>query len=375
MDITESLILLTGFVGSFLGTYFIIPNITKIALSKQLMDNPNQRSSHNTAIPRLGGVAFVVCFIFGMFLMRNYGYENVRISMITGLLVLFLVGLKDDLLSVSPITKLVAQILACSFIFLEENFQLRSLHGFLDINNIHPILSITLIALLMVTIINAFNLIDGIDGLAATIAIIVFTSYGWLFYSMRQFFFLGLCIVGIGSLLAFLRYNISRKNSTNCRKKIFMGDTGSMILGFVIAVMTIKIITFDVVTLQLLPFYTENLPLIIGASLFVPLFDLVRVFTIRILKKRKPFSPDRKHLHHIVIDNFKISHRRASFFIGIANIILILLLYALAVWVDEYVMLLAFFISAFVFLLVIQSIDLSTSSLRFKAKLKRFFHL
>lgn len=373
MESKEIIFLLIGFFGALVGTYLLIPQITKIAQNKHLTDQPNARSSHSTAVPRLGGIAFTFCFVSGLYLLKDYGYENIRISINTGFLVLFFVGLKDDLTSINPLTKLTAQLLACSFIIFENHFQLFSLHGFLDIYSLNPIVTYCLIALLMLTIINAFNLIDGIDGLATIISIIVFASYAWLFYSMKEFFFLGLCVIGLGTLFAFLRFNTLKKECKNECKKVFMGDTGSMILGYIIAVLTVKIITFDVFTLKLLPINPYNLPLVIGAILFVPLFDLVRVFTIRILKKRKPFSPDRKHLHHIIIDNFKISHRRASFYIGIANIGLIALLYTLATIFDDYIGLLLFFVTAFVCLVIVQSIDLSTSSLRFKVKLKRFF--
>lgn len=181
MQFTEVNILLFLFFGSLIGTYFLIPNIISIAKKKKLMDEPNDRSSHALIVPRLGGFAFATCFVFGIYFLRNYGFENARVSIITGICVLFIVGLKDDLVSVNSITKLISQFVACIFIVSDEAFQLKTLHGFLGIHELHPVLSTTLVALFMLTVINAINLIDGIDGLAASISIVVFVLYGFYF--------------------------------------------------------------------------------------------------------------------------------------------------------------------------------------------------
>ncbi|MCO5259152.1 MAG: undecaprenyl/decaprenyl-phosphate alpha-N-acetylglucosaminyl 1-phosphate transferase [Crocinitomicaceae bacterium] len=375
MKNTELITLLVAFIGSVVGTYIFIPRIIGVANERHLVDNPNNRSSHKTAIPRLGGVAFSLCFIFAIILFRDYGNSSNHFSMLAGLIVMSVVGLRDDIKSISPKTKLIGQLVACSFIFLNQNFLLKSLHGFLGIYELHPALSITLIALFMLTVINAFNLIDGIDGLAAVIAIVVLSTFAILFFSMRKFFYLGLCVAGVGTLIAFLKYNLAKIKTDNCqngkcKKKIFMGDTGSMILGFVIATMTVRIVTVDAVTLSLLPFYPENLPLVLGAVLFIPLFDLLRVFTLRLLKKKEPFSPDRRHLHHIVIDNLKISHRRASFFIGIVNVGMIVVFYWFGATFKHYVLLLGLLVLIVIALLFIYYIDYSTEHLRNRAKIK-----
>lgn len=328
MQITEVSILIFLFIGSLIGTYFLIPKIIDIAKKKKLMDVPNDRSSHADFVPRLGGFAFAACFMFGVYFLRNYGFENARISIITGITLLFVVGIKDDLVSISSMTKLIAQMIACFFIISDSSFLIKTLHGFLGIHEIHPALSFIFVLLFMLTVINAINLIDGIDGLAASISIVVLVIYGIMFLYMRQFFFLGLCVIGVGTLLGFLKYNICKKCSEN-GKKIFMGDTGSMILGFMIALMTIKILSNDVFVLQRLPFQPNNLPILLGIILFIPLFDLTRVFTIRIMNGQGPFSADRRHIHHVIVDYLKISHRRACFVLMTVNIGLIFLFFVL----------------------------------------------
>ena len=154
----------------------------------------------------------------------------------------------------------------------------------------------------------------------------------------------------IGVLGAFLRYNLSNEN------KIFMGDTGSMILGFLIGVMTIRLLALDHVILEKLPFRHENLPFVVGAILIIPFFDTVRVFTIRIMKKKSPFSPDRNHIHHLIIDYFQVSHRRASFYMGVANFLFVMLFAFLAMRTSQWEMLIIFsgvILSAIIFFFVL----------------------
>lgn len=176
-------------------------------------------------------------------------------------------------------------------------------------------------------IINAFNLIDGIDGLASVIGLIAFASFGLLFYLVNQPFYLGLACSGFMMLLAFLRFNLTK----DLKLKTFMGDTGSMIIGFIIAVFSLRILSLDSSELKALPLSSENIPILIIAILIVPLFDTSRVFTIRVMEGRKPFSADKSHIHHVLINKFKISHRKASFLIGLINILFAVLFFISAI--------------------------------------------
>ena len=121
-----------------------------------------------------------------------------------------------------------------------------------------------------------------------------------------------------------------------------MGDTGSMIIGFMLGLMSVRLLALDSATLKALPFQYENLPYVVAAILIIPMFDTVRVFTIRILKKKSPFSPDRSHIHHVIIDYYKISHRRASFYIGVANFSFIMLFAFLAMRTNQWQLLIIF---------------------------------
>lgn len=323
MIINNYLLLCILLLGSFIVTYLIMPKIIGVVTYKRLMDNPNERSSHSKMVPSLGGIAFYIVLVLGMYFTQTFDSYQVSMSLVPGFLILFIVGLKDDLVVLSPLTKLGAQLAAIIFVLIHPAFHIHQLHGFLGFDEISLAVSIPLAAFVMIAIINAFNLIDGIDGLASTVGIVIFTIYGILFLIMERYFFASISALMVGSLLAFLRFNLS---ST---KKIFMGDTGSLLIGFVIAIMTTRFFAIDTESLAKLPIQLENLPLLVMAILVVPFFDTSRVFTIRLLNKKGPFSPDRNHIHHLLIDYLKLSHRRASFFIGVVNFLFIAIFFIL----------------------------------------------
>lgn len=307
------------FIGAYVLTYFTIPKIIGLVEYKNLMDRPDQRSSHIKLTPTLGGISFFYTLIFALFFLKGWDSFEEAIYFIPGLTILFIVGLKDDLVVLSPFTKLIAQIMAISFILYNDSFVIHSLNGFFGFYEIPFYVYYLVGGFMMLTIINAYNLIDGIDGLAAIVGIVILIIYTAIFYITKEYFYVLLCLSLNGSLVAFLSYNLS---ST---KKIFMGDTGSLIVGFIISSLTLKFLALSPESYDSLPFLLENVPLIAIGILIVPLFDTARVFTIRLANKRSPFSPDRNHTHHILIDYFKISHQQASFIIGGFNLIFVIL--------------------------------------------------
>lgn len=357
-------------IGSFFTTYFIIPRIINVVTYKRLMENPNHRSSHIKKVPSLGGIAFYIVIVLGIYFLEIWDKTNNSISLIPGLLILFIIGLKDDLIVLSPFTKIGAELLAIIFILQHPDFQILSLHGFLGIENIALYISLPLSAFIMLAIINAFNLIDGIDGLASVVGIIIFGVIGAFFYVLHLYFFFGISLIMTGSLSAFLRFNISSK------KKIFMGGTGSLIIGFVIAFQVIRLFAVPSFHLQQLPFLLENLPLVVMAILIVPIFDTARVFTIRIINKKGPFSPDRNHIHHLLIDYLSLSHRRASFFIGVFNILFIAGVVFLATKITHLYLIGVLFFFILCLIYFFYRINLSFNNLRRKLwlqkKIKKF---
>lgn len=307
------------FSAAFALTYFTVPKIIGVVEYKNLMDNPNSRSSHKNITPTLGGIAFFYTLIFALFFLKEWDEYDEALYFIPGLTILFILGLKDDLVVLSPYTKLLGQLCAIGFILWNESFIIHSLNGFMGIYEIPYYLYFLIGTFIMLTITNAYNLIDGIDGLAATVGVIILMIYTTIFYITKENFYALLCLALNGSLLAFLAYNLSSK------KKIFMGDTGSLIIGFIISVVTLKFLALKPVVYSDLPFLLENAPLIAISILIVPLFDTARVFTIRLANKKQPFSPDRNHTHHILVDYLGLTHRQASAIIGSFNLIFVIL--------------------------------------------------
>jgi|SRR5690554_2861273 len=321
------------FVSAFIACYYLIPKIRGLVLSKNLAVLPNKRSSHESPTPNIGGIAFYVILMISFYFLFVYDSNNIIIALIPGLTILFIVGLKDDLLVLSPLSKLLAQLISASMFVFHYGREINSLNGFMGIEDLNTWAGGAIAVFIIVAIINAINLIDGIDGLAATVSIIMFSAFGALFYMIEYQFLFLVCVVIIGVLLAYLRFNLSPT------QKIFMGDTGSMLLGFMLGVMAISFLSLDSSELARLPIRAENLPIVTGAILIVPFFDTVRVFIIRISKKKNPFKPDRSHIHHIIIDVFNISHRRASFFLGVSNFLFILFISYLGMITSNWILL------------------------------------
>lgn len=357
----ESIFLLF-FIGTFFTTYVIIPMIIKVAEYKNYTDKPNGRSSHIKCVPTLGGVAFFITLILAFFFIKDWNTSNLSIYIIPGLAILFLTGLKDDIMVISPSSKLSAQILAVVFILSNSAMQIQGLNGFLGFDEIPVYVVFPISVLLMVVIINAYNLIDGIDGLASIIGIIISISFGIIFYYLELYYFSILSIMVFAMLLAFLRYNLSYD------KKIFMGDTGSLIIGFMISILTIRFLAITPNNLEKLPFLKENIPFIVLAILIVPLFDLGRVFLIRILNKRNPFRPDRNHAHHILID-LGLSHPKASLLLGLFNLLFLVLFAFLAIRFKNIPLFITSFVIIFVLFYTLYRLDFSFKNLK-----KRVFH-
>ncbi len=324
------------FIGAFILTCYLVPKIRGVVNYKRLSEEPNERSSHTRAVPSLGGIAFYMILMVSVWFVHPYDTYNEIASIIPGLTVLFMAGLKDDLVVLGAWTKLAAQILAAAFVVFHYKFSIVSLYGFMGIESMPVWLAAAFAIFIIIAVINAFNLIDGIDGLASGLGILIFAGFSVIFFLTGNITLMLMAILLTGSLLGFLVFNLSKKH------KIFMGDTGSMIIGFMAGLMAVRVLAFQPSTLNALPFQPENIPFVILGLLFVPLFDTGRVFMVRILEGKSPFKADRKHTHHIIMDFFDISHRRTSFFMGIANLIIAFCFAGLSMIFNQWAMLAVF---------------------------------
>jgi UDP-N-acetylmuramyl pentapeptide phosphotransferase/UDP-N-acetylglucosamine-1-phosphate transferase len=299
------------FVTIFSVSYVLIPKIRSISLKFNLTDVPDARSSHSNITPSFGGVSFYISYIIALFFIQFFFKNEVSLTLLVGISILFFTGLFDDIVNLSAKFKFFGQFLGVALLMSQPDFRIISMHGFMGIYDIPLVTSIAGSMFFLLGLINAFNLLDGIDGLSGITGIIVASFYSYMFYKLGYFYYLGLSITTIASLLAFLRFNFSS------RKKIFMGDTGSLTIGLVLGLLTLKLMTADAVDTAL-HFNPKQLPLFLVAVLYVPILDTCRVMIIRLLNRVSVFSADRNHIHHIIVD-YGLSHRKASSFIGFVN--------------------------------------------------------
>ncbi len=278
--------------------FYIIPTIIRIASEKNLCDELNHRSSHKKRTPSLGGLAIFIALTLSIFFWTAEISLLIR-YLLFGSLIVTMMGLKDDIVTLSPSTKIAGQMVAIIVLIHFAGVSIDSFFGLFGINELPVYLSYAFTLLFMLTIVNGFNLIDGIDGLAASIALLAASFFGSWFYWVGQEGEALIAFTLIGALLAFLLYNITPA-------KIFLGDTGSLLIGLVVSILCVQFWGH-----QTNPIIFDNAPIVACSVLIIPLFDTVRVFYIRIVKGKSPFRPDRSHLHHMLID-MGFTHMRAT---------------------------------------------------------------
>lgn len=310
---------------AFVITYFSIPAIIRLSLVKRLYDVPDARKKHGQRISPLGGIAIfggmIISFVFCTAHLANPALNSVLVA----LFILFITGVKDDLYPLVPYKKLIGQILAVAIVVFQGDVRLESFYGLFEINELPYIVSVSLTMIFFLGIINSFNFIDGINGLSSGLGVVVSLTYALWFYYLNEPLFLILALTIAGSQIAFLRYNL-------VNAKIFMGDSGSMILGFLAALLTIYFLQAnersDEVLLKKIDAMVFSFAVII-----IPVFDTFRVIFLRLfVLKKSPFSADRNHIHHMLLD-LGYKHAQATVMLVVINIFFIIF----CLWLNDYV--------------------------------------
>lgn len=325
-----------SFFVSCLIARIIIPKISLISKKKGLFDIPDKRKLHTDAIPRLGGVSFFPTITFSMAFtmairyMTGFGIPGMiaehivpeYLFLICGLTLLYLIGIADDLVGVRYKKKLLIQIIAASF-FPLSGIYINNFYGLFGLYEISAFWGVPFTMLLVVFITNAINLIDGIDGLASSLSSVALIAFGFLFYAQKLSIYSMLAFAVVGVLLPFFYYNVFGR-AENCTK-IFMGDTGSLTLGYILSFLSIKYAMSN----PEITSFTNGAIVIAFAVLIVPMFDVIRVVLLRLRKKQSVFQPDRNHIHHKFLA-MGVSHRKTmcgilgiACFFAISNIVLI----------------------------------------------------
>jgi UDP-GlcNAc:undecaprenyl-phosphate/decaprenyl-phosphate GlcNAc-1-phosphate transferase len=309
-------VLLTGSV-SFVITFLAIPAIIRIAKEKQLFDIPDNRKLHKRPIASLGGVGIFSGFFLAALLSISLKITPEFQYYFAAALVIFILGLKDDIIVLSPTKKFIGQLTAAAILIHLGNIRITSMHGLFGLQELPNIFSLALSYVTIILIINAFNLIDGVDGLAGMLGLLTTSVFGSYFFIVGMPAYALFSFSMAGSLLAFLIFNYNPA-------KIFMGDCGSLLLGLTNTILAIKFITVADSPAVSLPIESA---VAVGMSiLIIPLLDTIRVFSIRIFQGRSPFSPDRNHIHHLLLDR-GFGHNYVTFFCVLLNISFISLAY------------------------------------------------
>lgn len=296
---------LIAFVISILITGLIIPKILLIAFRKQLFDEVDERKIHRGVVPRLGGISFLpglgIAFCLVAAFNQSMGYENMSYALSVSdvpllylacsLLLIYLVGIADDLIGVRYRAKFLFQII-CGILLICSGLWVSNFYGFLWIHSIPPVIGWILTCVAIVYVMNAINLIDGIDGLASGLSAVALAWYSYVFYESGLYTYMLLSGATLGTLVPFFYYNVF--GSAESRTKIFMGDTGALTIGLLLAFFSLAVFNLP----ETSDVGNKNIFILALSPIMLPCFDVARVFFHRIRCGRDPFLPDKSHIHH-----------------------------------------------------------------------------
>lgn len=329
--------ILLAVITAFTVTFILLPIIIKVSRSIDLLDAPDRRKIHDVSTPALGGVGIFIGSITAASMVIPFNDLADLKYLFFALLIIFFMGLRDDISSLVAKHKLFAQIFAAFLVVYVAGIRLDGLYGMFGITDMPEWFNISLTMFVIVALTNSFNLIDGIDGLAGSIGILILTFLGLVFLAIGQDHYGVFAFSVAGAVFAFLFFNWSPS-------KVFMGDTGSMLLGFVISSLTIEFINIgsSVEILGLSLVSTVGLAI---ALLIVPIYDTLRVFTIRFVNGKNPLDPDRNHLHHGLL-KLGMNHSQATITLLTFNLSILMLALLLDAYLSNLALAMTMLISA-----------------------------
>ena len=302
-------------------------SIIRIGTEKGLVAKVENRSSHKKPTACVGGIPIVIAILFSTLVVVPTTMWGELQYVLAAIIIVFLVGLRDDIQELPPVYKMVGQFIAIAILVTRGNVRLDSFYGLFYQHWAFPeYVSIILSAFTLLVISNAFNLIDGINGLAGTIGTIISCTFGVWFFMVGDIYLGVLAMAAAGALLGFLRFNMNPAET-------FMGDSGALVIGLLVAVLAIKFIDSAAGGVFAAQYRFANPVAVCMGILVIPLFDTIRVFVTRVLRGHSPLSPDRRHIHHLLIDS-GFRHLEATVILGFANMIIISLVYTLDPFLD-----------------------------------------
>lgn len=305
LELSGNLRLIIAIVISTLISVFLYKPLYIIASKKGLFKAINGRSCHNGNVPDFGGVIlFASIFITFLALVHfpNPEMQYVLIAMTA----IWAVGLYDDVLVLSPKKKFYAEVISSLVVIVGGGLYFTNFHGIFGIYEIPFYIGIIFTLVMMIGIINAINMIDGIDGLCSGISILILSSFSLWFYKNEYFNY---SIFGFSTVAALVPLFI--RNVFGTKTKLFLGDSGSMLLGLIISVLSIKFCELEITTAKWMNI--SNSPAVAFTFLAIPVLDTIRIMVVRLYQKKSPFFPDKSHIHHRLLTIFNNSHKKSTF--------------------------------------------------------------
>ena len=306
-------------LNAFFCTCWIHPYVLKVAKNKNIVDNPDARKLQRVPIPILGGLTVVFGILSGIMALNLFGEPYDLFPVFAAIFVILIIGLIDDMISLSPKVRFVAEIILVLYLIYTTGYQINDFRGLWGVGAISNYISAPLTVFACVGIINAINLIDGVDGYSSGYTMVSCLLFGIMFYNLGNIEMGALAAIVAASLAPFFLHNVFGKKS-----KMFIGDAGTLSLGVIFSVFVISIISSNPITMSA----KDNLGIIpfTLAVLCGPIFDTLRVMSARIVRGKSPFSPDKTHLHHLFIE-LGYSHIGTALSIIGMNLIVVLCWY------------------------------------------------
>lgn len=288
--------ILLPFIAALIAAIWAFPKILRIALIKNIVDNPDARKLQRVPVPVLGGMVVMAGILVALCVADLLVDCNSLYTVVLAMGIMLFIGTMDDILDIPSTTRFILEILVALMIIYTCDYSLDNLHGLWGVYELSPWVSIPLTIVTVVGVINAINLIDGVDGYSSGYCVMACGMFGAFFYLVGEMPMTMLAIVCMASLIPFFLHNVFGRKS-----KMFIGDGGTLLMGCVMSVFVLNILkstteceAYCSLGLGLVPFTL--------AVLCVPVFDTVRVMTMRILRKTSPFHADKTHLHHLFIE-------------------------------------------------------------------------
>jgi UDP-N-acetylmuramyl pentapeptide phosphotransferase/UDP-N-acetylglucosamine-1-phosphate transferase len=321
---------LAAAITSFVIAFLIVPVIIKYSLAKNLVDIPGRRKIHKKVTPSMGGIAiFIGFFISSLIWLDIQGLGYIKFILVA-LFVIFFIGVRDDLVPLRAMVKLIGQIMAASLLIFLFDLRIKTFYGLFGVHELHDLVSYIITYFTIIVITNSFNLIDGLDGLAGTIAIVALLAFGIWFYLVDDQIFSILAFAMLGGIFAFLIFNWEPS-------EVFMGDTGALVIGMMLAILAIHFINVNYSLPAMTPYKFNGSVGTAACIIIIPLVDTLRIVILRISKGQSPFAPDKSHVHHAIM-RLGMSHSQTTITLAGVQVLYIALAITFHQFSDIYVL-------------------------------------